>query len=79
MFVLKAIQTELISRHHNNLLAGYFGIEKTYKLLAQKYYWLTLRHNIKAYIKGINICLAFKAVYHKPYGNLQLLPVLTHI
>ena len=36
-FAPKAIQIELISRHHDNPLAGYFGIEKTYKLLAQKY------------------------------------------
>ena len=34
-FVPKAIQTELISRHHDDLLAGHFGIKKTCKLLAQ--------------------------------------------
>ena len=33
-FVLEAIEIELISRHNNNPLAGYFGIEKTRKLLA---------------------------------------------
>ena len=38
LFVSKAIQTELISRYDNNPLAGYFGIEKTRKLLPQKYY-----------------------------------------
>ena len=37
-FIPKAIQMELISHHHNNLLAGHFGFEKTCKLLAQKYY-----------------------------------------
>ena len=69
---------ELISRHHDDPLAGHFGIEKTCKLLAQKYYWPTLRHNVKAYVKDCDICLASKAVRHKPYGDLQLLPVLTH-
>ena len=29
-FVSKAIRMELISRHHDNLLAGHLGIEKTY-------------------------------------------------
>ena len=38
LFVPKAIWIELISRHHNNLLAGYFGIKKTHELLAQKYF-----------------------------------------
>ena len=37
LFVSKAIQTELISHHHNDLLVGYFGIKKTCKFLAPKY------------------------------------------
>ena len=69
---------ELISQYHDNLLAGHFGINKTRELIVRKYYWPTLRRDIKAYVKGCDICLAFKAVRHKPYGNLQALPVLTH-
>ena len=37
-YVLEIIRTEFISRHHNDPLAGYFGIKKTRKLVAQKYY-----------------------------------------
>ena len=40
------IETELISRHHDDPLAGHFGIEKTCELVAQRYYWLTLRADI---------------------------------
>ena len=32
LFVPKTIQTELISRHHNDLLVSHYGIEKTCKL-----------------------------------------------
>ena len=39
LFVLEAIQTKLISRHHNDPLAGYFDIKKTFELLVQKYFW----------------------------------------
>lgn len=74
----EATRTELISRHHDNLLAGHFGIEKTRELLARKYYWPTLRHDVEAYVKGCDVCLALKAVRHKPYGDLQSLPVPTH-
>ena len=77
-FVPKAILMELISRHHDDPLAGYFGIKETSKLLAQEYYWPILRHDVKAYVKGCNVCLASKTVCHKPYSDLQLLPVLTH-
>ena len=65
-FIPKAIWMELISRHHDNLLAGHFCIKKTCKLLAWKYYCPTLCHNVEAYIKGCDICLASKTVRHKP-------------
>ena len=37
-----------------------------------------LCHDIKDYVKGCNICLALKAVRHKPYGDLQSLTISTH-
>ena len=69
---------ELISQYHNNPLAGHFGINKTQELITRKYYWPTLRQDVKAYVKGCNVCLASKAVWHKPYGNLQTLSVPIH-
>ncbi len=77
-YVPKIIRLELINRHHNNPLAGHFDIEKTRKLIARKYYWPTLRQDVEAYVKGCDVCLASKAVRHKPYGDLQLLSVPTH-
>ena len=77
-YVPKIIRTELISRHHDDLLAGHFGIEKTRELIARKYYWPTLCHDVEDYVKGCNICLASKAVQHKPYGDLESLPIPTH-
>lgn len=50
----------LISRHHDDLLTDYFGIKKTQKLIAQKYYWLTLKANIESYVKRCNFCLPSK-------------------
>ena len=38
LFVPKAIQTEIISQHHNDPLAEHFGINKTKNLVGQKYY-----------------------------------------
>ena len=59
-------------------MAGYFGIDKTRELISWKYYWPSLRKDVKAYIKGCDVCLALKAVKHKPYSNLQALPVSTY-
>ena len=77
-YVPKIIRTELISKHHDDLLADHFGIEKTLELVARKYYWKILRHNVEVYIGGCDVCLAFKVVKHKPYGNLYQLLVPTH-
>ncbi len=38
LYVPKTIRSELISKHHDDLLAGHFGIEKTCELIAGKYY-----------------------------------------
>ena len=77
-YVPKIIWAELISRHHDDPLVGHFGIEKTHEFVAQKYYWLTLCHDVKDYVKGCNLCLALKAVRHKLYGDLKSLPVPTY-
>ena len=78
LYVPEVIRTELISRHHNDLLAGHFGIKKIRELIARNYYWPSLRRDVEDYIRGCDVCLASKAVRHKPYGNLQCLPIPIH-
>ena len=51
-FVPEVIRTELISRHHDDPLAGHFGINKTRELIGRKYYWPSLRNDVEAYVKG---------------------------
>ncbi len=77
-YIPKVIHSELISRHHNDPLAGYFDIEKTRELIARKYYWLMLQRDVETYVIGCNVGLPSKAVRHKPYGDLPLLPIPTH-
>lgn len=78
LYILKVIHSELISKDHNNLIAGYFSIKKTRELIAKQYYWPILQQDIKAYVKGCDICLASKAVYHNLYGDLQSLLISTY-
>ena len=75
LYLLKIIRTEIISRRHNDPQAGHFGVKKTSKLVAQIYYWPTLRADIEAYTKGCDICITSQAVSHKSYSDLQSLPV----
>ena len=41
-YVPEIIRFEVISRHHDDPLAGYFGIDKTRELVGRKYYWPSL-------------------------------------
>ena len=77
-FVPETIKTELISRHHNDPLAGHFGIDKTRELVGRKYYWPSMRKDVENYVRGCDVCLASKAVRQKPYGDLQSMLVPTH-
>ena len=38
LYVSKVIFSKLISKYHNNLFVGYFGIQKVHKLITKKYY-----------------------------------------
>ena len=78
LYIPEIIRSEVISCHHNDLLAGNFGIDKTRELVNWKYYWPSLRKDVENYIKGCDICPTSKAVRHKPYGDLQYLPVPPH-
>lgn len=72
------IRHKVIIKYYNDLLAGYFGSKKTRKLMAKKYFWPSLRKDVKEYIKSYDICLASKVVKYKFYENLQSLPVLIY-
>ena len=48
------------------------------KLINWKYYWPSLKKDVEAYVKGCDVYLSSKAVKHKPYSNLQTLPVLNY-
>ena len=77
-FIAEVIRTEIISQHHDDPLAGHFGIDKTKDLIGRKYYWPSLQKDIEAHVKGCDVCLGSKAVRHKSYGDLQSLPTPTH-
>ena len=77
-YLPEIIKTEIISSYHNDPLVGHFGIEKTWELVVQKYYWPTLQADIETYVKEYEVCMTFKAIRHKSYNDLQLLLVPTY-
>lgn len=74
-YISKIVHSELISKYHNNLLLGHFGIDQTRELIGRKYNWLSLSKEVEFYMREYDVSLASKAVKHKPYIDLQFLPV----
>ena len=74
-YVPAIIRSKMISCHHNDLLAGHFGIDKKRELVGRKNYWLSLKRHVKSYVRECDVCLTLKAVCYKPYGDLQSLLV----
>jgi hypothetical protein len=50
LYVLAAggAPTEVLHRHHDNLIKGHFGTKCTLELVARKYYWPSMAHKVKA-------------------------------
>lgn len=77
LYIIGIICSQLIS-YYNNLLASHFGIDKTRKQIAKKYYWSILRRDVEIYIKSSDIYLPLRAICHKLYKDLQSLSVLIY-
>ena len=70
----ESVRQELLKRHHDDELAGHFGVEKTYELLHRKYYWPKMKAAVEEHCKSCEICQRTKTLRHRPYGELQSLP-----
>ena len=77
-YIPNIICSKIIIYHHNDSIAGHFGINKTRELISQKYYWPSLKKDVETYVRGCNVYLALKVVHHKPYSELQSLSIPTH-
>ena len=70
-----ALKTKILHECHDSKLAGHFGFQKTYDLIARQYYWPTLYADVKKYVKTCLICQRIKSENKKPAGLLQPLPI----
>ena len=50
-YIPEIISFKVISCHHDDPLAGHFGIDETKELVGRKYYWPSLRKNVKNYVR----------------------------
>ena len=70
-----SVREELLKRHHDDPLAGHFGVEKTSELIGRKYFWKSMKADVKEYVNTCDICQRVKVKRHRPYGELNALPI----
>ncbi|KAF5701029.1 reverse transcriptase domain-containing protein [Fusarium globosum] len=74
-WVPKEHREELVRDIHEHPLHGHPGVTKTLKRVQEKYRMEGMKEIVKKVIKQCDLCLRTKAQRHKPYGQLQPLPV----
>ena len=63
--------------HHDNIIAGHLGVDKTYENIARHFYWPKLIKDVKRYIKSCDTCQRNKPTNQNPAGLLQPLDIPT--
>lgn len=78
IYVPEIMRLEILQRHHDDKVAGHFGVAKTYELLHRNYWWPGMLKTVKAFVSSCEVCGRSKTARHKPYGFLRALDVPEH-
>ena len=65
-----ALHVELMKIHHDDPLAGHYGVAKTFELLSRNYYFPDMYEYVKKYISTCDLCSRGKTPRHQKHGEL---------
>ena len=71
LLVPRSLRTEIIRNHHNILMAGHFGVNKTSKKIKEKFYWFQMDEDIRLFIRQCIQCNKIKQPRKKPKARLR--------
>jgi hypothetical protein len=66
---------QLLREFHDSPLGGHSGVLRTYKRLAQQFYWPSMARIVKEYVAYCDVCQWVKSDTLSPAGLLQPLPI----
>lgn len=58
------LRREIVKNHHDTIIMGHPGRDKTTALVQENYWWPGMRHFITNYVKGCAICQETKNITH---------------
>jgi hypothetical protein len=72
---LPDLKKTIMHDHHDSVISGHLGVDKTYELIHRFYYWPSMLTTIKKYVISCQTCQRVKPEQRKPAGPLQPLPI----
>jgi len=70
------LHLRVLQYHHDHVLAGHLGQNKTLELIWRHYTWPNICNDVQKFCKSCVTCMRSKPQHHRPYGSLQQLPIL---
>ena len=70
-----SVQESVLQSHHDDSLARHFSHKRTLELIWCQYYWPGIVKDTHSYVTFCDICQHIKVMWHKPYSELQSLPL----
>ena len=75
LFVPENLRSQVLQWGHNSRLACHPGSTRTCHLLTQRFWWPSLRRDVREYVRACPTCNQSKSSNQPPSGLLQPLPV----
>nr|CAN75226.1 hypothetical protein VITISV_035857 [Vitis vinifera] len=66
---------QLLREFHDSPIGGHSGVLRTYKRLAQQFYWPSMFQIVQDYVSSCDVCQRVKSETLAPAGLLQPLPI----
>jgi len=66
---------QVLQYHHDHVLAGHLGQNKTLELIQRHYTWPNIYNDVQKFCKSCVTCMRSKPQRHRLYRSLQQLPI----
>jgi transposase InsO family protein len=68
-------RSEILKQRHCSLVAGHFGVDRTYESIRKDFNWKNLKKDVKEFIAACSVCQKTKSSRQQQFGLLMPLPV----
>ncbi|GMK57154.1 hypothetical protein CspeluHIS016_0309940 [Cutaneotrichosporon spelunceum] len=69
------LRETILHDHHDSVVSGHHGTDKTYLSIARYYFWPKMRRMVEAYVRSCDSCQKSKPLNVAPTGILQPMPI----